>query len=223
MKVRIYVEGTSEREALRRLLAPIVVDHGQPGVTVQWFPQDGKAQILNRVPRMAADLLKDAPEDWVIALPDLHPMSPYRGTVNEHSSFAQLRALMERKFVARADEVGLRNVCRRRFRVHCLKHDLEALVLAAPDALRDRLGTPHRLEEGWRRPVETQNGERPPKYVVDGLFKQYRSRAYEETQDAPWILDRANLGDVERACPQQFAPFVAELRAIVFSGGDGLT
>src|SRR5262249_23979785 len=67
----------------------------------------------------------------------------------------------------------------------------------------------------WRSPVEDQNDTKPPKYVVDELFRRYRTRpAYTDTVDAVWILERASLSAVEAACPQRFAPFVCELRAL---------
>jgi hypothetical protein len=101
---------------------------------------------------------------------------------------------------------------RTRFKVHCLKHDLEVLLLAVPDVLRARLGTEDVLG-AWRIPVEEQNNERPPKRVVERLFMKYLKRRYVEDADAVWILSQADLTAVERACPQCFAPFVVELRA----------
>ena len=41
---------------------------------------------------------------------------------------------------------------------------------------------------------------------------------YEDTIDAPWILARAGLSEIETACPQNFAPFVHELRAVAAGG-----
>lgn len=38
---------------------------------------------------------------------------------------------------------------------------------------------------------------------------------YQDTVDAPWILGRASLADIEKACKQQFASFVADLRTAV--------
>lgn len=101
-----------------------------------------------------------------------------------------------------------------RFKVHCLQHDLEALVLASVEALRQRLGTKDRLENLWRRPVELQNDERPPKRVVMDLFSRYgKKKGYRENLDAPWILERSSLDTVVERCNLRFAPFVNELRA----------
>jgi len=100
--------------------------------------------------------------------------------------------------------------------VRCLKHDLEALLLAAPDQLRQRLGTTDKLTKAWCKPVEDQNDDQPPKRVVDALFKKYRKkRGYIGTMDALWILERAKLASVEQACSQRFRPFVEDLRQAV--------
>jgi hypothetical protein len=70
--------------------------------------------------------------------------------------------------------------------------------------------------------VEEQNDERPPKRVVEALFRQYRkSPDYVDTADSVWILERAPLAHVEAACPECFAPFVRELRALSESRDPG--
>lgn len=185
-------------------------------VLVYFHPQGNKDALLDAVPRRAADYLADQPGDWVIALPDLYPMARYAGTRNAHASFGELEKLLRERFEERAASLGLAGGVRQRFRVHCLKHDLEALLLAAPDQLRQRLGTADALRNAWRKPVEDQDDNRPPKRVVEELFKKYRKKpGYVDTSDAPWILARADLAAVETACPQRFAPFVADLDAAV--------
>jgi hypothetical protein len=189
------------------------------GVGITFHPQHGKDAVLDKVPRKAADHLADKPEDLVIALPDLYPMSRYAGTHNAHSSFGELESLLRRRFEDRATVLKLSEDARRRFRVHCLKHDLEALLLAAPDELRARLGTSDSLEGSWRRPVEDQDDERPPKRVVEELFKKYRKKpGYVDTSDAPWILGRVDLASIEKACPQRFGPLVKDLRNVAGVG-----
>ncbi len=197
-------------------MRPIIADGRRRGVGISFSPQGGKAPILNDVPRRAAELLKQHPGDWVVALPDLYPMASYDNTPHPHRSFAELVRLLRDRVLSRADKIQLPEVARSHFRVHCLKHDLEALLLAAPDPLRERLRTKDALRGRWRLPVEDQNDARPPKRVVEELFRQYRKKPdYVDTIDALWILERAPLDAIERACPQSFAPFVRELRALV--------
>lgn len=215
MKMLVYVEGPADRAALDKLLDPIVSEGRSQGVGIRLVPLNGKSHVLNDSPRKAADHLAEHPDDWVFALPDLYPMSVYDGTPNAHRSFTELEQLLANRFLARANKVGVKDAARARFRVHCLKYDLEVLLLAAPDALRQRLGTEDALRGRWRNPVEDQNDHAPPKRVIEQLFEKYQGRKYIDTTDAAWILGRASLDAVIAACPQRFAPFVAELREIV--------
>lgn len=218
MKVLVYVEGPADGNALDKLLEPIVSEGRSRGVGIRFVSLAGKAPVLNDSPRKAADHLAEHPDDWVFALPDLYPMSVYDGTPNAHRSFTELEQLLTKRFLARADKVGVTEAARGRYRVRCLKHDLEVLLLAASDALRQRLGTKEALHGRWRNPVEGQNDQRPPKRIIEALFEKYQRRKYIDTTDAPWILGRASLDAIIEACPQRFAPFVAELRQIVAAG-----
>ena len=150
MKILVYVEGPSDRAGLRALLGPIIEAGRRKGVGISFHPQFSKDAILDEVPRKAADHLSDRPTDLVIALPDLYPMAKYKGTRNAHTSFDELEILLQRRFEERADEVNLPDDTRLHFMVHCLKHDLEALILAAPAQLRLRLGTKYRLKKRWK-------------------------------------------------------------------------
>jgi hypothetical protein len=219
VKVLVYVEGPSDRDALRGLLDPIVTAGRERGVGISFHPLNDKAALLDNCGRKAADHLAEHPDGWVFALPDLYPMSVYDGTRNAHSSFAELERLLRARFLTRAEKIGVPPAVHGRFRVHCLKYDLEGLLLAAPDALRARLGTTDALRNRWRNPVEDQNDRQPPKRIVEVLFSQYRKRSrYVDTVDAPWILQRASLDALMTACPQRFAPFVSELRGLAVGG-----
>lgn len=216
MKAIVYVEGPSDHKALQALLRPVIERARSRGVGLAFSAQGGKAAILNDVPRKAADHLHQHPQDWVFAVPDLYPMAGYdRDPRNRHGSFAEMRELLRERFESRADKLQLAADVRTRLRVHCLKHDLEALLLAAPEVLRLRLKTQDVLHGAWRRPVEEQNDDKPPKRVVEELFKKYRRKpGYVDTSDAVWILERASLEAIVDACPQHFGPLVRELRAI---------
>ena len=157
--------------------------------------------------------------DRVFALPDLSPMSSYDGTENQHRSFDELRRLLLERFAARARRINLRTATFPHFRVHCLKHDLEVLLLAVPELLRQRLRTPDTLRDHWRMPIEDENDRTPPKRIIERLFDRYRKKpGYVATIDAPWILQRAELDRVTAACPQRFQPFVEELRTLADGG-----
>lgn len=215
MKVLVYVEGPSDRAALEVLLEPVIASGRIRGIGISFLPLNGKSPILRDVPRKAADHLAEHPDDWVFALPDLYPTSAYDGTPDAHRTFQDLARLLKARFGDRADKVGVTNRARTHFRVHCLKHDLEALLLADRDALRQRLRTSDALNGRWREPVEEQNDSKPPKRIVEELFDKYRRKPrYIDTADAPWILKRTSLASVTAACHQQFAPFVNELKVL---------
>lgn len=83
------------------------------------------------------------------------------------------------------------------------------LLLAAVDQLKEVLQTRERLGD-WRQPVEDQNGEKPPKEIIDKLFraKHPNRREYRDTTDAPNVLKRvSDLREVvyrnnRRQCPE---------------------
>jgi hypothetical protein len=65
----------------------------------------------------------------------------------------------------------------------------------------------------WHKPVEDQNNSKPPKQVVEDLFRNH-GRSYVETVDAPLILGLADYEEIVDACPQCFRPFVEFLEAL---------
>jgi hypothetical protein len=143
-------------------------------------------------------------------------MAQYERTSDRHRSLQELHELLRRRFFEAADEIALPDQVRSHYRPHCLKHDLEALLLGVPDLLKQRLGTQDSIEKSWRKPVEEQNDREPPKRVVEQLFRKYRKRqSYIESADAPWVLSRADPQALCKACPQSFLPFFTELSRLV--------
>jgi len=171
VKVIAYVEGPSDQKALQAILRPIAQLARERKVGISFLPQNGKATILADVPRKAAEHLRQHDEDWIFAVPDLYPMAPYDKGPHKHRSFAEMVQLLQQRFRERADALRLAEGTRSHFRIHCLKHDLEALILASPDVLRQRLKTSDALQGGWRRPVEDQNDDKPPKRIVEQLSR----------------------------------------------------
>lgn len=212
MRIVVYVEGPSDREALRVALRDLLAVARTRRIAVLFAPQDSKSLVLKDCPRKAALGLEQHPEDLYIVLPDLYP--PVPSGPFAHRTFEELLAVLQRRFDAEADLLGLSPKTRARFRVHCSKYDLESLLLASPAALRKHLNTKDALG-GWTRPVENQNHDKPPKLVVDDLFKKYVKRRYDETKDSVGVLTHTALAELEAACPQHFAPFVADLRAAI--------
>lgn len=210
--VHVYVEGPSDRAALEALLAPLLEDLRRRGVAVQFFHEtsgDRKKAVLLKIPEKAVNILRNRPEDRVVALPDLYP----KNHGFPHSTAAELIEGVLHQFRATLARKGIRDQrLESRFHVFCFKHDLEALVLAAFDSLKSRLGVPD-LRRTWRLPVEDVDHGRPPKRVVDELFREH-GQSYRETVDAPLILGGASYRTLVEECPQCFQPFVRFLESL---------
>ena len=61
MKVVVYVEGPSDKLALEKFLEALIDKGSKRGVGIRFSPQNGKAPILNDVPRKAAEILRQHP------------------------------------------------------------------------------------------------------------------------------------------------------------------
>lgn len=198
MKVWIFVEGESDRLALSALWDTWAETLRGAGWGIQILPQEDKSRFFKTIGPRAAQKLVEAPRDLVVGLPDLYPNRPYIGTEYEHQDMADLQAVQTRLV-----DKGLREVfCLpdtagviKRFFPSALKYDLEVLLLASTGALRLRLKTKDRLGN-WRKPPEDQNQDKPPKRVVEDLFRTRLKRSYRDTTDAPGVLRAATLRDV---------------------------
>lgn len=211
--VHIYVEGPSDQAAMEALLAPLLDRLRSRGVAVHFFDApsgDRKKAVLLKVPERAVNILRNRSEDLVVALPDLYPQN--HGF--PHSTAAELMEGVLQQFRAALERKGLRDQrLENRFHVFCFKHDLEALVLAAFEPLKVRLGVPN-LRPTWQPPVEDVNHGWPPKRVVEALFRDHGQR-YQETVDAPLILGSASYLALAEECPQCFRPFVQFLESFL--------
>ncbi len=212
MKVVVLVEGESDARALEALLQPIIALAGSRGIGVKFSSFGGKEQLLTDGLKFAAARLREHPQDYCIALPDLHPCGQARPPW-QHATAAELRQRLQEGFIRAMDAAGASPELVGHFLAHVLQHDLEALLLASEERLRLRLGR-KRFRRCWRLPVEEQDDTEPPKVVVQRLFRK-AGRRYQETRDAPWILSKVDLEALCQACPQSFAPFISDLRRLV--------
>ncbi len=167
MRVVVYVEGPSDRVAMIVLLAPLLEQKRQEGISIDFFESpegDKKASVLTKIPKRAAVIIRNDPSAIVVAMPDLYP----KNKAFPHEAFEELKAGIVKNFdsALQAKERKVDARLRERFKVFCFKHDLEALILAAKKALGDRLGV-RSLSVTWRIPVEDQNHQRPPKRIVE--------------------------------------------------------
>ena len=194
MKIWVYVEGESDKNALTALWGGWTERLRLAGHGIKIIPLANKSQFLRKVGHRAARILYDNDEDIVIGLPDLYPNREYETTEFKHADTGELEEVQRRevsKALREKFDVNRANVPNllARFRPSALKHDVEMLLLAAQEQLRSYLGTSDQLG-GWRNPVEEQNQNQPPKHIVEELFrtKSARRRSYRDTKDASAIL-----------------------------------
>jgi hypothetical protein len=195
------------------LLDPLLKQKRQERVSIDFFESpegDKKASVLTKVPKRAAAIIRNDPSALVVAMPDLYP----KNKVFRHETFEEMKAGLLKNFDDALQSKGRKTDARlrERFKVFCFKYDLEALILAAEEALKDRLGVTA-LARRWRVPVEDQNHDRPPKRIVQELFEKCGKR-YQGTVDAPLILGASRYQEIADRCPQCFKPFVQFLAGL---------
>lgn len=213
MRVVVYVEGPSDRAAMLALLDPLLKQKRQEGVSIDFFESsegDKKASVLTKVPKRAAAIIRNDPSALVIAMPDLYP----KNKAFRHETFEEMKAGLLKNFDDALQSKGRKadTRLRERFKVFCFKYDLEALILAAEEALKVRLGVTA-LARRWRVPVEDQDHDCPPKRIVQELFEKCGKR-YQGTVDAPLILGASRYQKIADRCPQCFKPFVQFLAGL---------
>ena len=200
MKVWIFVEGESDVQALSALWRGWRQRLGKKGWGIQLIPLEGKSKYFRKIGPRATEKLEHDAHDLVVGLPDLYPNQDYANTQYKHNNLKELRAVQTRLV---KQQMGRRtdiNSYMARFYASALKHDLEVLLLAATSQLQSRLKMSSK-PSGWRQPPEDQNQERPPKKIVEELFRTHRKRSYRENTDSAAILRDADLRQVAEQCP----------------------
>ncbi len=211
--VVIYVEGPSDKAAMTQLLQPLLEQKKQENVKIDFFETmegDRKASVLTKAPIRAVNILLNKPASVVVAMPDLYPKNKSFPHETAEEMFDGIRRRFEDALKKKTGDVDPRIA--ERFRVFCFKHDLEALLLAAEDGLKTRLGL-RRLNVSWKTPVEDQNYSHPPNRVIEELLKQH-GQTYRDTLDAPLILGMSDYQEIADACPQCFKPFVEFIKKL---------
>lgn len=209
MKVFVYVEGPSDVRAMTVLLKEVIDTKAQEGIVIEFIASgkgDAKKNILLKIPKKAVRLLNNYSGAVVIAMPDLYPANKGFSHATKDELISGIIENFEKALPKRAqDDDRFKN----RFRVFCFKHDLEALLLAAEDQLKTYLGI-GKFKCKWRKPVEDQDLDEPPKKIVEKLFVANHKK-YTATIDAPRILGHLSSDgykDIAGKCSQCFKPFV---------------
>jgi hypothetical protein len=192
MRVWVYVEGVSDRLGLEALWTSWRDKLRAAGHGIRVIPLANKGQFFRKLGPHAAQKLVESPDDAVVGLPDLYPTAPFNSSNFAHRNCEELLAVQTRLVRTALRDIFSKNTeadtLLKRFHPSALKHDLEMLILAADKQLKDYTGA--RSLGQWRQPVEEQNQNRPPKYVVEEIFRTRspKKRAYRDTVHAHAIL-----------------------------------
>ena len=220
MRVIIYVEGTSDKNAMEALLVNLIEKKSAEGVSINFFAikrpnndrgGDAKKDLLLKAPIKAVDTFND-PNSIVILLPELYP----KNKEFRHETFQELEAGIMNNFSQALREKRIQDErLKERFKVFCFKYEMEALILAAESGLRRKLGVADLtdLKVTWTIPVEDQNHDRPPSEIVEQLFRDYDQK-YDKRVDPQLILRNTSYQEIAEKCPQCFKPFVEFIEGI---------
>lgn len=212
MRVIIYVEGSSDKNAMETLLVKLINKKSEQCVSIEFFPikggnndrgGDAKKELMLNAPIKAVNIICNNPNSIAIILPDLYPKN--KGF--PHETFQQLEAGIMKNFSQALQKKGIQDErLKERFKVFCFKYEMEALILGAELALQSKLGVTS-LAVTWTIPVEDQNHDRPPSKIVEQLFRA-SGKGYKKTVDAKLILGNTSYQELAEKCPQCFKPFV---------------
>ena len=199
MKVWVFVEGSSDVRALSALLNGWKQNLSTKGWGIQVIPLDSKSKYFRKIGSRATEKLANDARDLVVGLPDLYPNRDYADTEYKHNNLQELQGV-QRRLVKQhlQQQMGRRadvDSHIAHFYASALKHDLEVLLLAATSQLQSRLKMSNR-PSGWHRPPENQNQNKPPKKIVEELFRRHIGRPYREIVDSHAILSKADLQEV---------------------------
>ena len=215
MRVVVYVEGPSDKLAMETLLTPLIVRKRNQGIRIEFFEVtrgNRKKTLVTQVPRKAAQILLNDPESEVVVMPDLYPGNIGFPHISSGELIDGVKNVFSGVLMEKTGECDERLI--HRFHVFCFKHDLEVLLLAAHESLYKYLHpcSPPSWNK-WRKPVENQNHNNPPKRVIECLFHEC-TRRYTGTYDTPLVLNAADYQIISRRCPQCFKPFVDFLESL---------
>jgi len=198
VKVWVYVEGRSDKDALSALCRNWRQDLRTRGWGIEFVSLKNKSEYLRKIGPRATEKLMNDKHDLVVGLPDLYPNRHYEHTKYSHNSLQELKHL-QTQLVKRSLQmnVGPGDSDSRisRFHASALKHDLEMLLLAVPRHLQTSLRMKN-APKGWRLPPEDQNQNNPPKNIVEKLFRIHRKQSYLEAKDGHAILRNVDISEV---------------------------
>ena len=172
-RIALFVEGDTERgEARRRTLLSFIhtwLDPQLPqdrkvGITAVKF--QGVSNYLDDLPRKVGLYLEDGRANFIVGLVDLY------GIPASRIDFSRCPTVKDKIVTARA---FMRNLVpkqyRDRFRQHFAVHEIEAWLLAYPEALSKDKKVQAQIK---KRPPEHVNFKEPPAKFLKRILHEYR-------------------------------------------------
>lgn len=210
IRLGISVEGQTEQEFVRKVLAPHLWNFGI----------DPRASIVNT--RIDADgtRYKGGSVSVERAARNIRPLL---GSFDWTTTFYDLYGFDDRRTDESADELEARlsdRLNNRRFIAYVQQYEFEALLFASPDAaervfastaLRDALSG---VSEGFATPEHINDSrETSPSHRLEAIFAIHLRRGYDKVVDGRLLLESAGLPAVRTRCPR-FNTWLARLESL---------
>lgn len=199
IRLGISVEGQTEQEFVRKVLAPHL-----------WtFGIDARASIVNT--RTDADGTRHKGGSVSVERAARNIL-PLLGSFDWATTFYDLYGFNDRHPDEGADELEARLADRlnnQRFVAYIQQYEFEALLFASPDAAERVFASPALraaladVSDGFATPEHINDSrETSPSHRLETIFAIHLRRAYDKVVDGMLLLENAGLPSVRTRCPR---------------------
>lgn len=185
MNIAILVEGETEmafKAKLQDFLKSRLNNLNKQMPRLKFIPQNGRIPKEDKLKRIVENLLEKDGYDAVIALTDV-----YTGT----KDFVDAEDAKEK----------MKNWVKNhpKFYPHAAQYDFEAWLLPFWSTIQALSGGNRSAPTGSPEQVNHNN---PPSYRIKEIFEQGKNRSYNKARDAKRILEKHDLMDAVKVCPE---------------------
>ena len=210
IRLGISVEGQTEQEFVRKILAPHL-----------WaFDVDARASIVNT--RIDADG-KHHKGGSVSIERAARNLAPLLGAFDRVTTFYDLYGFSDRRPNESADELEARldrRLNSRHFIAYVQQYEFEALLFARPQAAERVFASPSlrdaiaRVADEFPTPEHIDDWPTTsPSHRLEAIFVAHLRRSYDKIVDGRLLLEDAGLRDVRTRCPR-FNAWLARLESL---------
>ena len=210
IRLGISVEGQTEQEFVRKVLAPHLWNFGV----------DPRASIVNTRTDADGTRYKGGSVSVERAARNIQPLL---GSFDWTTTFYDLYGFDDRRTDESADALEARlsnRLNNRRFVPYVQQYEFEALLFASPDAaervfastaLRNALAS---VSEGFVTPEHINDTrETSPSHRLEAIFASHLRRGYDKVVDGRLLLESAGLPAVRARCPR-FNTWLSHLESL---------